>query len=495
MDEELNDESVDSKKNLAGKAADSISEDIKSGNVSDIKKNITKTLASELPGGETTSKVVNVANKVMEAVPAIRNIAGGLQTLGSSLVAILGNPITWIIVLILVLALYVWNLFTFIGRNDNADGCYGIGGMTTVTYSQNQVDTSNSIMAWLTSNNFASSNGPMNKIQASSLVGVMWEESGLNPSASTSSSINKDSTNVDIKNLGSSNGIQIGLLHWDGSERLELAEYADSNGKEWDDLQLQLDFIKSNIEESSVSSEMKDKGFDDASSNSNVLISIFNEVYSYNSEYKDANDSEKESIVVSQAERANDSLSNYSGNYTSNAGGSCLLYSVDTSDAVQLAISMAYPLGSHDDDVASGDPKGLLNVLPAYADAKAQAEAIKPDGSGLYASCDKFVGTIVLLTMDPDFPWGHTGVQYEYLNNSSKWQRYDDYSLRQPGDVWVTVNRGHIVFYLGEVGGEDLIAHASFHDRVGGLDYAEWIGSDFTDTLGRKYAGFRYVGG
>ena len=116
MDEELNDESVDSKKNLAGKAADSISEDIKSGNVSDIKKNITKTLASELPGGETTSKVVNVANKVMEAVPAIRNIAGGLQTLGSSLVAILGNPITWIIVLILVLALYVWNLFTFIWK-------------------------------------------------------------------------------------------------------------------------------------------------------------------------------------------------------------------------------------------------------------------------------------------------------------------------------------------------------------------------------------------
>lgn len=482
------------KKSGPEKASEAITDGVKSGNIDNVRKNLTGAALSSVPAGE---KIQEAQEKIYQAKKNIalgKAITAKLAAFFKGLIALIVNPVSLIIILILVIAFYFFNATTFIGRNDNADGCYGIGGTTTVTYSMDTVETSNSIMSWLSANESELTNGPMNKIQAAAFVGNWWLESGLNPSASQQGQFNSNSSNQDLLDFGSSNGYGVGLVQWDGGRRLALARYAEEQNKNWNDIEVQLNFVIKELNDS-YSKKMKDDGFNDANKTLDELVDIVNKRYEVSGDRDYEGDEAKTEIRNKRVNYANEAFNNFSGNYTSNAGGSCLIASVDMSDAVQLAISMSYPLNSDADRVSKGDYAGNRNVLPTYREAKGNAESIKRDGSGLFASCDKFVATVVILTMDEDIPWGHTGNQYEYLNNSHKWERYDDFNQREPGDVWITVNRGHIVMYVGNVDGTDSIAHASFHSRVAGLDPSSWIGPDFTDTLGRKYAGFRYVGG
>lgn len=165
-------------------------------------------------------------------------------------------------------------------------------------------------------------------------------------------------------------------------------------------------------------------------------------------------------------------------------------------DAAKLAVSIAYPLDSNADDVPAGDSYGRTNAPAKYKQAKAKAEQIggKDYLSGLYASCDRFVATVIKNTTDKNLPWGATDSQEIYLSNSPNWKRYSKKSEAKPGDIWVTKSNGHVILYVGKYKGIDTIAHASYLDRVGGLDRSSYLNENMIDLGGRSYWGYHYVG-
>ena len=122
------------------------------------------------------------------------------------------------------------------------------------------------------------------------------------------------------------------------------------------------------------------------------------------------------------------------------------------------------------------------------------------DPLDLWADCGRFAATVVKNTVDPEFPWGPTGEQYRYASSSPKWQAYNDYSQRQPGDIFITKPEyvGHIFVYLGQVDGVEKIAEASMEERVGGVGEF-YLNSSLTEDYAvggahSQFTGFHYVG-
>lgn len=169
-------------------------------------------------------------------------------------------------------------------------------------------------------------------------------------------------------------------------------------------------------------------------------------------------------------------------------------------NAAKLAVSIAYPRNQHAKaNVVGADINGVSVAPPKYKTAKKKAIAMgtHPWGEGmanLYASCDRFVATVIINTTDKGLPWGATDTQQRYLDNSPKWKRYTKKSQAKPGDIWVTKTNGHVILYVGKYQGIDTIAHASYHQFVGRVDTAGYLNENLIDTGGRAYYGYHYVG-
>ena len=109
-----------------------------------------------------------------------------------------------------------------------------------------------------------------------------------------------------------------------------------------------------------------------------------------------------------------------------------------------------------------------------YVEAMKQVGAYI-QGNGYYpygASCDQFVGTVMRFSgADENFPIFGPGVQKEYMDARpemyQKVETNEDFTLLQPGDIFVTVNAGkHIYMYVGVINGEMTQASASADDRT-----------------------------
>ncbi|MBR3180491.1 hypothetical protein IKF63_00185 [Candidatus Saccharibacteria bacterium] len=139
----------------------------------------------------------------------------------------------------------------------------------------------------------------------------------------------------------------------------------------------------------------------------------------------------------------------------------------------EFAEKVAWP----EDQKSRGDSE----VYPAFAEAaravgiETAADANIDADNGGPASCDHFVAIVVKNTVDPEFPFGATDAQRDYLLNSPKWTEIPNLgntSNLQPGDVFVVaqgdggLEHGHIYIYL-EPGKR---AHASWNDHTGIID-------------------------
>lgn len=166
-------------------------------------------------------------------------------------------------------------------------------------------------------------------------------------------------------------------------------------------------------------------------------------------------------------------------------------------EAAKFAISIAYPRDQHARANTTTSAWGE-NVAPKkYIQAKQNALKIatSPEGmKDLYASCDRFVATVIINTTDRNFPWGSTTEQQNYLANSPKWKQYTKKSEAKPGDVWVTRTNGHVILYAGKYQGIDTIVHASYTEFVGRVDGANYLNENLVDTGGRAYYGYHYIG-
>lgn len=448
-------------------------------------------LLGDSKAGEAVQKVQETTRKLKQAAENAKTAAAGIQSTFSAVVALVSNPIFWVVTAgVLVVALIGTSVVAgtqVLGRNENADGCVSTssGSGVKAQASPDETATANSIAGWATSTNFAFlGNKPMSVNQIAGVIGNWSQESKLNPAIIQGGGT--ASSNAEVKAMGSVGGRAVGLAQWDSGRRTQLADFAESKGSIWSDINTQLEFFKHELD-GPEGANLIAGGFNDQSKSAEELTQIFMEKF------------ERAGIphMKNRTDAAKAFLGNYNGGYSGATGGSCLMAkgSVNTSDAVQLAISMSYPT-SEESKVSPSDSYGRTLAKDEYkaGKAKAQEKGGADPMPDLYASCDRFVATVVKNTTDPNIPWGSTTEQQIYLSSSPKWQKYTKKSEARPGDIWVTKTNGHIIFYVGNYQGRDTIAHASYLDRVAALDYAFYLNEDLVDQGGRAYYGYRYIG-
>jgi hypothetical protein len=449
-------------------------------------------LLGDSKAGEAVQKVQETTRKLQQAAETARNAAAGIQSTFSTVISILANPVFWIataiILVLVVVSTSVIAATQVIGQNENAEGCVSTsssGGGVKAQASPDQTATANSIAGWLTSTNFAFlGNKPMTVNQVAGIIGNWSQESRLDPAIIQGGGT--AATNSEVKAMGGVGGRAVGLAQWDSGRRTALAEFAESKGSIWSDINTQLAYFKKELD-GSEGANLIAGGFNDQSKSAEDLTLIFMEKFE-----RAGTPHMKNRNAAAKA-----FLETYNGGYSGSTGGSCLMAkgNINTSDAVQLAISMSYPT-SGESKVSPSDSYGVSLAKSEYkaGKAKAQEKGGKDPMPDLYASCDRFVATVVKNTSDPGIPWGSTTEQQLYLSSSPKWQKYTKKSEAQPGDIWVTKTNGHIIFYVGNYQGKDTIAHASYLDRVAALDYAFYLDENLVDQGGRAYYGYRFIG-
>lgn len=423
---------------------------------------------------------------------------------------VLVNPITWLLIGVMLLTAAAFSFSQVIGSNENAKGCADIGGSVAGLPEGSDVkgivEQRNVIGTWLTSTNFkAAGNKPMTKEQAGAFVGNWQQESGLDPTASYGGVWKKTSTNADLLSRGSQGQPATGLAQWLGPRRFGLVKFAEEKNKKWNDIGLQLEYFKHELDGAEGQSLVAAgffKGDKDVDELAAMVVHVFER----------SGENAGEPGFDNRIKYANEFMKTFEGgatitDSTETSGGSCSMDggegSFDNSDAASLAVSIAYPAAQYERSrVSPGDPNGVQNAPDAYKKAKKEAEKVSTDdtysegpGGELYASCDRFVATVTMLTMDKNIPWGSTTQQQSYLANSPKWKQYTKKNEAKPGDIWITKTNGHVVMYVGKVKGVDSIAHASYRSRVGAVSPASYLSPDLVDTMGRAYYGYHYIGG
>lgn len=460
---------------------------------------------------EHESKLGKTASTVEKARTTANVARHGARYAGYT-VSALGNPITWFIFLMVIVLLVAIAFAQVFGMNENADGCFGLGESSSnsstsvnVDNGKNGKERAENVGAWLTSNNFKfNGNKAMSKEQAAAFIGNWLHESGgeLDPSIGQAGMDVKNASNSDIKNISGS-GRAVGIVQWDGDRRTKLAEFADEKGGKWNDLNIQLEFFKKEMDES-YGDKLAAAGFGSKDKSVDELVDLVNRYFEGSGDWNYGSDPALKQRRDERVRYAKEFMEGFtgSGSYSSQSGGSCMTSNdsgdsnASDSDVVKLAISMSYPMGSEEDNVSGGDSYGKNNAKPEYKKKKKEAEdKTDPDPQpGLYASCDRFVATVLRNTVDKSVPWGSTSEQQAYFSKSSKWKQYEKKSEAKPGDVWITKTNGHVVIYLGKVNGQDAIANASYLDRVAGIDPASYLNDSMVDTSGRPYYGYHYNG-
>lgn len=494
-------------KGVAASAGKDVAKDVTSGkmpSVGSVAKNVAKNAAEN---SETGQRVAEVADKAVKAKAAAGTTVAAAKGGISGAVALFGNPVTYIVAAVLVICVFLWSALLVFGHNENIDGCGpNDGGVQVgqIPMGPNGIAdrkaAQNIIGSWLMSTSFDWLGGkPMTKEQAAAVIGNMTQESQLTPSLTQGGPSNPwipgTATNAEVRAAGENTGGQaIGLIQWDGSRKKDLLDLADSKGKIWSDVTVQLELVKIETNKPYYSGPMLARGFNQPGKTVEELTTIWEQIYEVAGQPN----------LPARIAFAQDFMTNFSGASSVTTGGSCLMGgNFDASGAVALALSIAYPADQYNlSKVGPGDPFGMQNAPPAYKSAKIKAEQMpgsSDDTYGspgeLYASCDRFVATVAKITMDPMLPWGATPEQFTYLNSHpEKWKRYNTKSQASPGDIWVTTSPGHIIMYVGNVKGVDSIAHASFQDRVGAVSPASYLNENLVDTGGRQYAGFHFIG-
>lgn len=452
--------------------------------------------------GEKNAERVEQVRRTAENIKRTKQAGSTAVKAAGPVVKVLLFPGTWVIIAIVVLMGVLYAGSQTIGQNEMACGGGGESSGSTqagqlTKNAEGYADYDNAVnvlMTWLTSNPFKlNDNKPLSKEQAAGILGNWSQESQLTPWNTQSKWISFEATNAQVRAAGeSSGGRAIGLAQWDSGRKKALLDYADSKGAVWSDLQTQLDYFK--IELDGTNGD----GYDAKMTKKAGFFEPGKSAEEYTRAFEEGFERAGKPAYENRIKAANEIMSKWSGQGGSTSGGGAASCpsgdgggSFDNSDIAAMAISIAYPTKAqaltHGGDGADIAP-------PAYKAAKAKAAEIGgPDGMpNLYASCDRFVATVLRNTVDPEVPWGNTAVQTAYFKNSPKYQPYHKKSELQPGDVLVTNKRGHIIIYIGDYNGVDSLAHASIYSRVGAIT-PNYLSETLTDP--RQYTAYRYTGG
>lgn len=468
-----------------------------------IKKGVTdKALNAAMNSApEGVQETAQTAKKVAETSAKAAHAAQATAQGASAAASALSNPVTWIVagvafVLALVMVGTIATTQT-IGQNENANGCFGIGGSAadngSVSSSGNGVLASKGIptkaIPWV---NNASKNSKLG-IPPAFFAYIMDRESDFSPTVFSNDS---NGGTWGLFQINAEEWHRITGGSWGSPDIKDPMIHTQYGAKYFDQRLLGIRAMRKAHPTAAYTTQLTELedlmiAHNAGEGNLQKYPSLPDVTRSYLAEYK-------KKFPLYGGGSANGASAGPVADSTT--GGSCARNSgdegnVDTSTEIGLAISMSYPTTAQS-KVSSGDPYGTSLAKPEYKAAKAKAmKEAGPDGMPtLYASCDRFVATVIKLTVDKNIPWGPTGTQAAYLASSPKWKQYTTKSQAKPGDIWITKSDGHVMLYIGKVKGVDSTASASYMDRVAAIGPASYLSENLVDTSGRPYFGYHFVG-
>lgn len=444
-------------------------------NVKDALKNKAADKISEQIG-DKDGKLAKAQQLFTKASAAVKNVANGSAFIGKMLV----NPVFWIAIALLIVVGAFSSSVAVIGGNDYNKACDASGvGEVNVAGDVDDFTRQSGIASWLMSTPFwVTGDKPMNKEQAAAVIGNFAQESyGANPKAiQNDHSITKwESCNNDcVLGWGSGGGQAVGIAQWDSGRRVEMVKFAKKEGIEWYDLNLQLKWLKKELDGGYDAGLLKSGGFSDATKSTDEYTQIWVEKF------------ERAGVAVLPARQkfAKEFYDKYSGGGSLGGGSSGLSTqcvgdsgsgAIDASNLVQLAVQISYSK----EEKAAGKGFGVCQSLPNCGDSFSKKEFIEAKkmaedktgadsgAVGLTASCDRLAATLIRLTgLDEKFPWGGATIQKNYMDSSPNWKRVSCQE-KQPGDV--IAREGHIMVYIGVIDGKETISSASIAlaSRVG----------------------------
>lgn len=416
--------------------------------------------------GKGPEYVQKASKYIEEKAETLRKVA---KTSGC-LVRFFVNPITWGAILLIIIVMAFNSGASIIGKNDYNIMCESNGvGSVEISDDADAFTRQSAIAAWLTSTPFDKLGGkPMSREQAMGVIGNISQESYQgNPKTIQNDHAQtkwKTCDNNCVLAWGTEGGRAIGIIQWDTLRRVDLVNFAKSEGTQWYDLNTQLKFLKGELDGWEGDNLLKG-GFADLTHSIEEYVSIWNKKFE-RSKLSGTEEGDRPRIKYAL---------DFAAKYTDGSGMAmnCIGGSVNTSNVVQLAISVAYSRQEALAGLGFGSCSSIANCGQTFSKEEyKQANLIAyektgPDPSpGTLASCDRFVATMMRATgVDENFPWGSTANQKQYLDSSPDWQKISC-ADRQPGDVlmWrpgAGGTYGHVMLYIGIVDGKDSIASAS----------------------------------
>ena len=470
--------------------------------------------------GAVTSRSPQWAQKAAQTAQRVRNAAHAVQAAVSNFFGAITNPATWIGVAAVVVTLALLNhagVFSSLIGKDNLDECVGgTGGASSAINipaggandPESYKAATDSIMAWLMTTGFTPNGGkPMSKEQAAGFVSnLQMETSNYDPTLVQGGADLSQYSNDQIiayANSQGSGGGAVGIFQLRGSSLAGLGEYANSAGKKWSDADAQFEYVKTVLDTGKgFAGDMT--RFWQAGHDVRYYASTSNR--SFEGSCRLVSDDDTTGCAEGggnwrakgeeQYQKAQAAFDGFTGAGRT-VGGSCVSKggSADLSSTVSLAVSAVWPPAQHQQAVCGNDPSGAC-AKPEYKDIRAKL-AEKGLTWPNYADCGMFVATMVIPTLDKEFPQAGTAVQYPYMmEHSDKWKPYYSKSEAQPGDVWITKpgEMGHVVLWVGQQeDGASYTAEASWDSHSGKLQ-PDRFNDSLVDEMGRQYVGFHFVG-
>lgn len=269
-------------------------------------------------------------------------------------------------------------------------------------------------------------NGGMNAVQAAAVMGNMQAESGFRSDAQESG------------------GDGYGLVQWSFGRRDNLEAYASQKGVSVSDLNLQIEFLLKEYEET-YKGYLEGTAFADTN---NTDLAQATEDWMNKFERPNAAYAHLDRRVAA-AERVYgfykdlDPNSTLSNSNCSNLGGGII---------VQTAIKLAWS-----DGIQHSEPTDAYRELIGNADA---------------TDCGRFVAAVIRSSgVDPNYPVVYVPTQYTYIkSHPEKYQIIDNPSSvadLQPGDIIIYKDGSHTELYIGNAAGEEFaFASASLYGHA-----------------------------
>jgi hypothetical protein len=190
---------------------------------------------------------------------------------------------------------------------------------------------------------------------------------------------------------------------------------------------------------------------------------------------------------------------NSAANHQIGACGKKVSNAQGNAKAAELAVLLTDGHTRVGNNVSTGgnDGSSMVGDWPNYKKAK---DIAVPAWPNLYASCDRYVATVIRLSLDKNFPAGGLASDMGvWMSQNPNWEEVDK-AQSQPGDVWVKSNcsdsicpgpAGHIMMYVGDWEGKtNVLADASYMDRMPAIQLNSY---SYYGSMGSVFA-YRYKG-